>query len=872
MCPFKFGAIQMSDETMLTHTPMMLQYLQTKSEHPNELLFYRMGDFYELFFDDAKKAAKLLDITLTSRGKSAGEPIPMAGVPAHAAENYLAKLVKMGLSVAICEQIGDPVNSKGPVERKVVRIITPGTVTDEALIDERNDNVLCAITYSQQGSSTEGIYGVACIDLSSGQFTVLETTELTHVLAEIERLKPSELLISENSSLLAQFKNYPGLRKRAEWEFDLESANRLLNQQFGTKNLAGFGADILSAGIEACGALLQYVRETQKTTLPHIQTLLVLHSNAYVLLDAATRRNLEITHNLKGGSENTLASVLDRAQTSMGSRMLRRWLGQPITDHDQLKNRQNAISELLADYHYENFQAPLKQVGDMERIVARIALRTSRPRDLIRLREAFSALPLLQEQLTPYTAQLLRELKTHIQEFPDLNTLLHQAIHDNPPSTTREGGIIKQGFDNELDKLLTLKEHSGDFLVQLEARERERCGCSTLKVGYNRIQGYFIEVSRSQAHNMPADYVRRQTLKGVERYISPELKVFEERALSANSQALAREKQLYEEILDQLASQLHNLQLSARALSELDVLCTLAERAETLNLCRPQLSQSPGIQITGGRHLVVEHVLDHKFVPNDLHLHDNRRMLLITGPNMGGKSTYMRQTALIALLAYIGSYTPADAVEIGPLDRIFTRIGSSDDLAGGRSTFMVEMTETANILNNATNNSLVLMDEIGRGTSTFDGLSLAWAAASYLAEELHSFVLFATHYFELTLLPETISNTANVHLNASEHGEEIIFLHKVKEGPASQSYGLQVARLAGIPTCVIEVAKNKLSQLEQQELIHTKRNTAPLQADLFLNLPEMNPALDLLHTLNPDDISPKQALETLYTLKKLAQI
>lgn len=867
MCLLNFVANPMSDETLLSHTPMMQQYLQTKQNHPNELLFYRMGDFYELFFEDAKKAAKLLDITLTSRGKSGGEPIPMAGVPAHAAENYLAKLVKQGLSVAICEQVGDPALSKGPVERKVLRIITPGTITDEALLDAYKDNVLCA--FCQLGSSLEWCYGLASIDLGCGQFSVFESKHLNEIVAEIERLKPSELLLADSAVLPPELKNLLGLRKRPDWDFDLESAHRLLNQQFGTQNLSGFGADQLSSGLSACGAVLQYVRETQKNVLPHIQRISVQHAQAYVMLDAATRRNLEITHNLKGGIDNTLAAVLDHNQTPMGSRLLRRWLGQPITDHAQLRKRQDAIAEFLIDYRYESLQPLLKQVGDMERIVARLALRTSRPRDLLRLREAFSVLPVLHVQLESTVSPLVRELKGAIGDFTELNTLLLKSIEDNLPTTVREGGVIKRGFDEELDALLSLKENSGEFLMQLEARERERSGCSTLKVGYNRIQGYFIEVSRAQAHLMPADYVRRQTLKGVERYISPELKVFEERALGASSQALAREKLLYENLLDQLGQHLSALQSSAQALSELDVLSTLAERAETLNLCRPLLVQTPSMQIKGGRHLVVEQVLEQAFVPNDLSLHDKRRMLLITGPNMGGKSTYMRQTALIALLAYVGSYTPAESVEIGPLDRIFTRIGSSDDLAGGRSTFMVEMTETANILNNATDRSLVLMDEIGRGTSTFDGLSLAWAAASYLAEKLQSLVLFATHYFELTLLPESLTQAANVHLNASEYGDGIVFLHKVKEGPASQSYGLQVARLAGIPASVLDAAKSKLTQLEQQELRSQQRAKPPVQADLFLSAPEKSPALDLLRTLNPDELSPKQALEVLYTLKKL---
>ena len=851
------------------HTPMMQQYLRTKSEHPNEILFYRMGDFYELFYDDAKRVSKLLDITLTSRGKSAGEPIPMAGLPYHAAEGYLAKLVRKGESIAICEQVGDPATSKGPVERKVMRIVTPGTVTDEALLDERSDNLLCAVTCYGDASKNGLLYGLASLDLGSGRFATMETDQLETLISEVERIKPAELLINDDPLIASYFSHHKGIRKRPEWEFESDLAQRLLTQQLGTKDLVGFGADTLSAGLNACGALLHYVRETQKSALPHIQTLRVDNPDSYITLDPATRRNLEITHNLRGETEHTLAWVLDCTQTAMGSRMLKRWLGQPITDRNELTERQNTISELLENYHYDNLQAPLKQIGDMERIIARIALRSTRPRDLVRLREAFGIIPTLRQLLIDNRTPQLKEIHASIEEFPDLLVLLNTAITDNPPATIRDGGFIKHGFDTELDELLDLKENSGQFLLDLEAREREKTGCNTLKVGYNRVHGYYIEISRLQSNDVPVEYIRRQTLKNAERFITPELKVFEDKALSANSRALAREKVLYVEILETLAQQLIALQTSSDALSKLDLLCNLAERANTLDLCRPHLSSEPGIQIKDGRHLVVEQVLESRFVPNDLDLSDERRMLIITGPNMGGKSTYMRQTALIALLAHIGSFVPASAVTIGPIDRIFTRIGSSDDLAAGRSTFMVEMAETANILNNATPNSLVLMDEVGRGTSTFDGLSLAWAAACYLAKQLNAYTLFATHYFELTVLPETFTNIANVHLNASEYGDDIVFLHKVEEGPASKSYGLQVAKLAGIPAMVIRDAKQKLSQLESQELGHSAHTDDPQQADLFFSPVEPSAALEALEEINPDDISPRQALETLYRLKAL---
>ena len=855
---------------------MMQQYLRIKAQHPHELVFYRMGDFYELFFDDAKKAADLLDVTLTARGKSNGEPIPMAGIPFHAADGYLAKLVRAGVSVAICEQIGDPATSKGPVERKVVRIVTPGTVSDEALLDSRRDNLLVAVHQHLD------IFGIASLDMASGRFLVLEVEGLDSVLGELQRLNPAELLISDHLSLPELTENRKGLRRRGPWEFELETAQRLLIQQFGTQDLAGFGCDHLQVAIAAAGCLLSYARETQRTALPHVRSLAHENRDEAVIMDAATRRNLELDTNLNGGDEHTLFSVLNCAATSMGSRLLRRWLNRPLRDLSILHARQAAIAELQQNYGFELVHGILKRVGDMERILGRLALRSSRPRDLSRLMMSLATYPELQSELheaqSPHLQQLVRQIGT----FPELVDLLTRAIIENPPVVIREGGVIAPGYDAELDDLRNISTNAGDYLVELERRERERTGIPTLKVGYNRVHGYFIELTSAQSDKAPSDYIRRQTLKNAERYITPELKEFEDKALSAKSRALAREKALYEELLDILNEQLLPLQDSAAAVSELDVITTLAERADSLGFSRPNLKAEPGIHIQGGRHPVVEQVTSAPFVPNDLVFHSDRHMLIITGPNMGGKSTYMRQAALIVLLAHIGSFVPAQEAEIGVVDRIFTRIGSSDDLAGGRSTFMVEMTETANILHNATDRSLVLMDEIGRGTSTFDGLALAWACARHLAEQLRAYTLFATHYFEITSLPDSIPGIANVHLNATEHNDNIVFLHKVQEGPASKSYGLQVAKLAGIPTSVLRQAQEQLHLLEQGEHPHQPAKTnqvnqeqssvtvqagAPLQGGLFDAMPD--PTVEALKKINPDNLSPREALEHLYRLKEI---
>ncbi|GLZ88217.1 DNA mismatch repair protein MutS [Metapseudomonas resinovorans] len=854
----------MSQSDLSKHTPMMQQYWRLKNQHPDQLMFYRMGDFYEIFYEDAKKAAKLLDITLTARGQSAGKSIPMAGIPFHSVEGYLAKLVKLGESVVICEQIGDPATSKGPVERQVVRIITPGTISDEALLDERRDNLLAAVL------GDERLFGLAVLDITSGRFTVQEIKGWENLLAELERLNPAELLIPDDWPQGLPAEKRRGVRRRAPWDFDRDSARKSLCQQFGVQDLKGFGCETLTLAIGSAGCLLGYAKETQRTALPHLRSLRHERIDDTVILDAASRRNLELDVNLSGGRDNTLQSVIDRCQTAMGSRLLSRWLNRPLRDRAVLVARQDSIDCLLDRYRFESLQPQLKEIGDVERILARIGLRNARPRDLARLRDALAALPQLQGAMTELEAPHLQDLAGSIRTYPELADLLARAIIENPPAVIRDGGVIKTGYDAELDELQALSENAGQYLMDLEAREKARTGLPNLKVGYNRIHGYFIELPRVQAEQAPADYIRRQTLKGAERFITPELKAFEDKALSAKSRALAREKMLYDELLELLIEQLAPLQDTAAALAELDVLSNFSERALNLDLNRPRFVDEPCMRINQGRHPVVEQVLDTPFVANDLALDDATRMLIITGPNMGGKSTYMRQTALIVLLAHIGCFVPAASCELSLVDRIFTRIGSSDDLAGGRSTFMVEMSETANILHNASASSLVLMDEVGRGTSTFDGLSLAWAAAEHLAR-LRAFTLFATHYFELTVLPEAEPVVANVHLNATEHKERIVFLHHVLPGPASQSYGLAVAQLAGVPGGVIQRAREHLARLETTSLPHDAprqdpgQPSAPMQSDLFASLP--HPVLDELAKIKPDDLTPRQALELLYTLK-----
>jgi len=820
-----------------------------------------MGDFYELFYDDAKRASQLLDISLTKRGASAGEPIPMAGVPHHAVENYLAKLVNLGESVAICEQIGDPATTKGPVERKVVRIVTPGTISDEALLQERQDNLLAAIW--QSGKK----YGYATLDISSGRFRLSEPEDSETMAAELQRTNPAELLYHEDFPDMRLIEGRRGLRRRPLWEFELETARQQLNLQFATRDLTGFGVENAVQGLCAAGCLLQYVKDTQRTSLPHIRSITMERQRDGIIMDAATRRNLEITQNLSGGSENTLASVLDCTVTPMGSRMLKRWLHMPLRDVKVLTRRQQTIAA-LQDYSAD-LQPVLRQVGDLERILARLALRTARPRDLARMRTAFQQLPELNQRLASIDVEHIQALRQQIGEFSELRELLEAAIIEAPPVLVRDGGVIAPGYNAELDEWRALADGATDYLDRLEIRERERLGIDTLKVGFNAVHGYYIQVSRGQSHLVPINYVRRQTLKNAERYIIPELKEYEDKVLTSKGKALSLEKQLYDGLFDLLLPHLAALQQSAHALSELDVLANLAERAATLNYTCPTFSEHPGIHLEGGRHPVVERVLRDPFIANPLQLSTQRRMLIITGPNMGGKSTYMRQTALIVLMAWIGSFVPAQRAEIGPVDRIFTRVGAADDLASGRSTFMVEMTETANILHNATEQSLVLMDEIGRGTSTYDGLSLAWACAETLANRIKALTLFATHYFELTTLPEKMEGVANVHLNAVEHGDTIAFMHSVQDGAASKSYGLAVAALAGVPKDVVKRARQKLRELEQLSGNASATQIDGTQMSLLSVPEETSPAVEALENLDPDTLTPRQALEWIYRLKSL---
>ncbi|MEK6663964.1 MAG: DNA mismatch repair protein MutS [Pseudomonadota bacterium] len=841
------------------HTPMMQQYLRIKAQHPGMLLFYRMGDFYELFFEDAEEASKLLDITLTTRGATAGQPIKMAGVPYHAVEQYLAKLMKLGLSVAICEQIGDPATSKGPVERQVMRIMTPGTVTDSALLDERREAYVMAVLPAQ------GKIGLAWLSLAGGRFCVDEIAP-DDLASFIERVRPAELLAPEEASL-------PGLdaarlmpKRLPSWQFDLDAAQRALCQQFGTHDLAGFGVAEMHAALAAAGALLGYVKHTQRAALPHIVSISAERQSAYVLMDAATRRNLELTETIRGEPAPTLLSLLDTTAGPMGSRLLRHWLHHPLRDRQAIMARLDAVSTLLEGAptpHHQTLHGLLRGIADIERIVARVALRSARPRDLASLRDSLARLPELHALLGPLASQRLAQLLQGARPQEEVVDLLRRAIKAEPSAVLREGGVIADGFDAELDELRAIDSHCGEFLLQLEARERERSGIATLRVEYNKVHGFYIEVSRANSEKVPDDYRRRQTLKNAERYITPELKAFEDKALSASERALAREKLLYEQVLDQLQPPVVALQATAAAIAELDVLAAFAERAAALNYAMPTFTDSPKLEIIGGRHPVVEAQVA-QFIANDTLLTRTRQMLLITGPNMGGKSTYMRQTALIVLLAHIGCFVPAQSALLGPVDQIFTRIGASDDLASGRSTFMVEMTETANILHNASEHSLVLLDEIGRGTSTFDGLALAHAVARHLAEKVGAYTLFATHYFELTRLSQTLPQIANVHLSAVKHKDSIVFLHAVEDGPASQSYGLEVAALAGVPGAVIQQARRYLMSLENQSV------TREGQGDLFAQAPEPqeHPLLEKMREMKPDELTPKAALELLYELKK----
>jgi DNA mismatch repair protein MutS len=854
----------MSANVTPVHTPMMQQYLGIKANYPDMLVFYRMGDFYELFYEDARRAAELLDITLTARGKSAGDPIPMAGVPYHAAESYLARLVSKGESVAICEQVGDPATSKGPVERKVMRVVTPGTLTDEALLSEAKDNLVAAMAFDGDR------VGLAWLDLAGGRFRLTELTGQEALAGELERLRPAEIIVDEAHGDRRTVPDDIRVSKRPPWHFDLDSATRLLCSQFQTQNLSGFGCDEFPLGVSAAGALLQYVNDTQKTALPHLRSITVEQLSDAVIMDGPTRRNLELESSLTGHHEHTLAGVMDRCRSAMGSRLLRRWIQRPLRNPGVLRARHHAVETLLLDGQVEATQESLQGIGDIERILARVALRSARPRDLAQLELALSRVPDLRRLLKPLESPLLQSLRDGIDDHSRERDLLRKAIIENPPMLIRDGGVIAAGFDDELDELRAIAANADQFLLDLEAREKERTGIPTLKLGYNRVHGYYIEISKAQAGKAPDEYQRRQTLKSAERFITPELKDFEDKVLSARERALAREKHLYDSVIDTLTGSLSVLQATAAAIAELDVIASFAERADSLSLSKPEIVDESCIDIRGGRHLVVEQVIDTPFVANDMALDAGQKLLVITGPNMGGKSTFMRQAALITILAHIGSFVPAEHLRIGPVDRIFTRIGASDDIAGGRSTFMVEMTETATILNNATSSSLVLMDEIGRGTSTFDGLSLAWAAAHHMGEKIGAFTLFATHYFELTALADELPACRNVHLDATEHKGQLVFLHAVKPGPANQSYGLQVASLAGVPPTVIRRARQYLAALETHQRADHPQTQLP-----FTSAPEPEPQpepdhlAETLDRIDPDGLSPREALDALYELKRL---
>jgi DNA mismatch repair protein MutS len=848
------------------HTPIMQQYLRLKAQYPGLLLFYRMGDFYELFYEDAEKAARLLGIALTTRGASAGMPIRMAGVPHHAIEQYLARLMKLGESAVICEQAGDPESGKGPVERVVSRVVTPGTLTDAALLDDKRDSLLLSLFFSRQRA------GLAWLNLASGEFRVCELAR-DEVPATLERIRPAEIILAE--SLEPPFPLAAAVTRLPDWHFDHETATRVLCAHFATASLSGFGADGLRPAIAAAGALFSYARATQTRALPHVRALVIERDGTYLGLDAATRRNLELTETLRGQPSPTLFSLLDVCVTPMGARALRHALHHPLRDPAIPTARHAAVEALIGEERtLRALRQALRGFADAERIAGRIALFNARPRDLSGLCDSLRRLPGLSAQLDEAPAPLLRELVNELATPEAALDLLSRAILPEPAALLREGGVIAAGYDAELDELRGINDHCGAYLMELEARERERTGIANLKVEYNRVHGFYIEITHANAAKVPDDYRRRQTLKNAERYITPELKAFEDKALSARERALAREKLLYDVVLTALQADLPRLQAVARAVAQVDLLAAFADIALARDYCRPEFSADPGLAIEGGRHPVVENELSggESFIANDTRLGDGRRLLLITGPNMGGKSTYMRQTALIALMARVGSFVPARRAVLGPLDQIFTRIGAADDLASGRSTFMVEMTESAAILHHATDQSLVLMDEVGRGTSTFDGMALAFAICRHLIEKNRALTLFATHYFELTLLANEYPEFVNVHLDAIEHGEKIIFLHAVEDGPANQSYGIQVAALAGIPASVIKAARRQLREFEQRASIN------PLQPDLFAAIPcpadspepaVPHPALERLAAIEPDELTPRRALDVLFELKSL---
>lgn len=866
-------------------TPMMQQYLRVKHKYPNTLVFYRMGDFYELFFEDAQIASKILGITLTHRGKSNDEPIPMAGVPFHSADRYLTGLVKAGQTIAICEQIGE-VTGKAPVERDVVKIITAGTLTDDNLLGQHQSSNLVALCIQHKQ------IGIALLDISAGVFKVLQIDNHPEQLhLELARLMPSEIIVDEDLveqhylDLIQQHLECP-ISKRPNVDFNLKNADKTLCDQFSVSTLSGFGIEQLTLAKAAAAALIHYAKETQKSNLPHITSIKVEHNEQFIALDPVTRRNLEISQPLfEHGT--SLFDLINDCKTAMGSRLLKNILTQPLRDTKVLDERLDAVEHILTHYAETPIRLALQEISDIERVLSRVALDSARPRDLVQLRQAFAQLPILRQSLTHLFQQLnqpsplLHQLYQEIGDFKELYQFLMTAIVELPPVQLRDGQVIADGFDAELDELRKIKESSGQYLLELEAQERERTGIANLKISYNKVSGFFIELTRSQAENAPSHYIRRQTLKNAERYITPELKSYEDKVLSADSRALNREKQLFEEILHHLRQSITGLHTMSQAIALLDVICNFAHQSRLRHWNRPEYTQEIGIEIEAGRHPVVEALNKSPFVANDTLLNAQHKLAIITGPNMGGKSTFMRQTALISLLAYCGSFVPAKRCKVGPIDRIFTRIGSADDLSSGKSTFMVEMTETAQILHHATSHSLVLMDEVGRGTSTYDGLSLAWACVLDLSKRIKCLCLFATHYFELTELGSK-SYIDNYHVTAVEANGSLVLLHKVQTGSASKSHGLQVAKLAGIPNSVLKEAQRRLNILEKQQ---QQQNLSIQQTDLFDDI-EIESVNEVEHTqealpaepslvelelakLELDHLTPKQALDTLYQLKSL---
>ena len=847
---------------------MMQQYRRIKADFPDTLVFYRMGDFYELFYDDARRANQLLDITLTTRGQSGGEPVVMAGVPVHSVEAYLARLIKLGESVAICEQVGDVATAKGPVERKVVRVVTPGTLTDTELLSDKQDALLLALASRRQRG--QWVHGLAWLGLASGSLGLGECSD-AELPAFLARLNPAELLVDREQQPAALGQVRAPITHRPAWQFDAALGLRKLCEQLQVASLAGFDAQGLGQAHAAAAALLSYAEHTQGQALAHVRSLQVEHSSDLLVLPPATLRNLELTQTLRGEDSPTLFSLLDTCRSGMGSRALRHWMTHPLRERRTATQRHEAIEQLMA-HGVEALREQLRHISDVERITARLALRQVRPRELAGLRSTLLALPALRTRLPAEPGALLAEIDEALAPPPGIAALLARAIAEEPAVLLRDGGVIAPGFDAELDELRGISQNCDSFLLELEARERARTGIANLRVQFNRVHGFYIEVTQGQVDKVPLDYQRRQTLKNAERYITPELKAFEDKALSAQERALSREKWLFDQLLDGLQAELAPLTALARALAGLDALCALTERASSLGWCRPRFVREPCIEIEAGRHPVVEARLletgSGNFMANDCRLDAQRRMLLITGPNMGGKSTYMRQVALTVLLAAMGSFVPARACRLGPIDAIHTRIGAADDLANAQSTFMLEMTEAAAILNQAGEHALVLMDEIGRGTSTFDGLALAGAIASHLHDRNRAFTLFATHYFELTEFPARHPRAHNVHVSAVESGERIVFLHDIQPGPASRSYGVQVARLAGMPATLVRQARATLEALEAQQLAHQA------QVDLFALPPEpvpveASPVERALDELDPDTLSPRDALAALYHLKNL---